>query len=242
MTWAILSLLLAVEAVFIIAARNNPARLRLIVVVNILLVGSFGSLLADFSPLGISNYGNAWYSGAIASQILIYELCNREEAVKTQSASYFGFAFFLFAVIPLEAATVQPWDENGAAVMKVITRSPQIFVGSYMALWASLGVMALIYNYIHAWKYQTVAMVALCVATQTVDSIVFFSVAFYGSSIEFIAHAIVTGTLIKAPATLVILAAGMLAARWWPVATPIVKLIRRKKIEPKHRQKLRRNP
>ena len=113
MTWTVLVSILLVEiaAISVMMWINDVRYLRQSVVVNLFMVMCFGSLLADFGGY-VSNYGNAWYSGAIAAQMLVLDRFGPKEARFTMAITYLMITLLLAASWPLSYAPVLPANET----------------------------------------------------------------------------------------------------------------------------------
>lgn len=205
--WLILTTFACVEGIAIMHA-SDASMLRGLIVVNMLLISCAGALLGAFGPL-ITNYGNVWYAAVVAGQFLILDRYGRLAASATIPRVYAGVTLFLVCTYPLAYAPLLPGNEHlGGAVQTLAGHRPQILIASYAAFGLTMATLDLTFAAMRRWSRSGAILISVVVA-QTVDTLVFFPIAFIDLGMSDMARAALAGWLIKVPLTLAIVAVGL---------------------------------
>lgn len=193
------AIIIDVTAVFI-AARLGRDWLMGVIITNLLLIGVFGAKLV--SVLGIvTNVGNVFYACVFLATYFIIEHYGKPAALQTIWYSV-GF-MILFAVLSQFAAisdgSILSTDVNNA-ISQLFAFSPAVFIASILAFiyaqYVNITLYAWVKKRIHN-KWPWVRSVFTNSISQLLDSVLFFSIAFYNQSGLSLVKAILAGWAIK---------------------------------------------
>ena len=208
----VLLAILAVEIVILSGSGwfMSRARLGRVVTIHLVMIICFGGLLGKFGPL-VSNYGNVWYAAVVAAQLMLLDRYGRQAAKASLPRGWLAVSVVFAATYPLSHAAILPGNEAiGGAVVALAGHRPQIVIASYAAFGLMIETMIITYAMLRPLSRGT-APVAAAVAAQIMDSVVFFPIAFGDLGVDFVVTAMVSGAIIKIPATLVLVAVGFAA-------------------------------
>ena len=177
----LISILVDILFVFF-AARRGVDWLLGTIIANLILIGIFGAKLV--SAFGIvTNLGNIFYACVFLATYFILERYGRYAAVKT---IWLGVSFTVFFVVLSQLATrfiglPQTLEVNNA-ITTLFTFSQRIVLGSVVGFSFAQFINIKIYEWIKTFTKGRFLFLRCNVAnviSQLIDSILFFSIAFF---------------------------------------------------------------
>lgn len=170
------------------------------IILNLVLVGVFGTKLISVFGL-VTNVGNVFYACVFFATYFLLERHNKRIGFKT---IWFGVVFVLFFIMASQL-TVRfeglPLSEtiNNATTI-IFAFSPRIVFGSLIAYVFGQYINILIYEQIKVWthgKFLWLRVNGANIASQLVDSLLFFSIVFFDLPGPILLQTILVGWLIK---------------------------------------------
>lgn len=195
----IFSLITSVLFVFF-AARLGINWLLGVVVVNLVLVGIFGAKL--FTVFGLTtNVGNVFYACVFLATHFILERYGKREGLKT---IWVGVGFVLFFVVMSQFATKfvgLPLSEGAnEAISTLFAFSIRVIFASILAFIFAQYVNISLYEWLKArthGKFLWLRSNGANIVAQLVDSLLFFSIAFFDLPGPLLVQTILVGWLFK---------------------------------------------
>ena len=178
----LLLLTICAELVFVlIASRMGKNWLRMTIVVNLILIATFGAkIIPAFSFL--TNSGNVFYAGVFLAMHMIIEQYGKRSAMRSMWIGFGSMVFFL--LMSMFAVSFIGSKESlvlNQAIDRVFVKVPRIALASMIAYLASQYANIWLYSYMlkkngrkQLWLRDNLANIA----GQMVDSVMFFSIAF----------------------------------------------------------------
>lgn len=209
---AILSVQAAMVTILVAAAARSGREtyLRRLAGILITVLILFGGLLVEVGPV-LTNFGNVWFSGIVASHLLLLHVHGRAEFRLALRLSTETYAVIAMIVMPLALLPDGP-EPMTHAVHRIASVSPVLVVASYSAF--LLGMLTAKLVYVRSrWRFPSApALAAAAIAGQAVDSLVFFPVLLFDSDVARVAWGTASGLALKIPLTLAIVAIGAVLA------------------------------
>lgn len=170
------------------------------IVTNLILIGIFGVKLVTVFGL-ITNAGNIFYACVFLGTYFILERYGRREGIKT---IWFGISFVLFfAVLAYGVAIlkgVSTYSEINIAINTLFPFSIRVVCASILAYAFAQYMNILIFEWIKKKTKGNLLWLRVNVAnivSQLLDSMIFFSIAFFDLPGPLLVQAILAGWLIK---------------------------------------------
>lgn len=162
----------------------NKHFLYISIVLNLLLVSIFGAKLISLFGF-ITNNGNIFYASVFFATQLIAEQYGRKEAYKS---IWIGAASIIFFMLIAQLTILQLGDPStqrvNSAINILFQAAPRIAVASVIAYVVAQFVNISLFSYIKSKTSGKLLFLRVNLANivgQLVDSLIFFSVAFYGT-------------------------------------------------------------
>lgn len=198
-----LILLSAIEiAALLIAARQavvyrDPARLRMYVVINMVLVLLLGSYLVQIGGV-TTNIASVFYAGAMFGIITKIEQYGARVGDGLIRAIWFTMSLtFLLTQIMVLFPVVHGNEDLAGAMRLIRSHNATMILASYAAVTAAIVVIIQVYRSFRSeWGPIPTALAALVIG-QAVDSVVFYPLAFYSQGMNFVIVAALSGFAIK---------------------------------------------
>ena len=190
-----------VDILFILlAARRGREWLYGTIAVNLILVAVFGAKLITIFGL-TTNAGNVFYACVF---LAVHFLLERREKKTTSNVILYGAAFILFFSIMSQFTVrfvgVAASDVANGAILSLFSLSPRIFLASITAYVFAQYINIFAYEWIRArtrgrllWLRSNGANVL----SQLVDSLLFFTIAFFDLPGPLLVQTILLGWLTK---------------------------------------------
>lgn len=195
----LLSALIDIFFVFF-AARRGINWLFGTIITNLILIGVFGAKLITAFGI-ITNAGNVFYACVFLATYFILERYGRFAAVKT---IWLGVSFTVFFVIMAQFATrsigLPQTSEVNNAITTLFTFSPRVVLGSVIGFAFAQLINIKIYEWIKAHTKERSLWLrsnGANIISQLVDSMLFFSIAFFDLPGPLLAQAILAGWTVK---------------------------------------------
>lgn len=195
----LLSALVDILFVFF-AARRGIEWLSGTIIVNLILIGVFGAkLVTAFGT--VTNVGNVFYACVFFATYFILERYGRHAAMKTV---WLGVSFTVFFVVMAQFVTLsmglsQTLEVNNA-ISALFTFSPRIILGSVIGFAFAQIINIKIYEWIKVrtkGRFLWLRSNGANILSQLVDSILFFSIAFFDLPGPLLVQAILAGWAVK---------------------------------------------
>ncbi len=170
------------------------------IVINLLLISVFGAKLV--SVFGFTtNIGNIFYAAVFFAGQLLVEHFGREEGKRSIWLGFWSVAFFvLMGQLTLHYVPIPEAQQVSDAIATLFSFVPRVAFASLFAYLFAQSVNILLYGYLRMdrrskiWKRSLLSSAA----GQAVDSIVFFTIAFYGTvSTEVFWQTLLVGFAVK---------------------------------------------
>ena len=165
------------------AYRNGKDWLYATIVINFMLISTFGAKLIPLFGF-VTNAGNVFFASVYVATHLLTEHYGKKEGLK---AAWIGFVSIVFFIVMSQFTlrTVGSPESAGvsAAIVTLFRNSPRIALASMFASLIGQYLNVTLYDALHRrsgkkqlWLRDTSSNVV----GQLVDSLLFFSMAFYG--------------------------------------------------------------
>lgn len=190
-----------VDILFVLfAARRGVDWLFGTVIANLILVGIFGAKLITIFGL-VTNAGNVFYACVFLATYFLLERHGRRAGLKTIWYGV-GFTFFFIAMSQFAAnfSGLSQTDAVNASISSLFSFSLRITLASILSYIFAQYANIIIYEWIKArsnGKYLWLRANCANIISQLVDSLLFFSIAFFDLPGPILVQAILTGWFIK---------------------------------------------
>jgi uncharacterized integral membrane protein (TIGR00697 family) len=169
------------------------------IVINLLLIGVFGAKLVSLFG-GVTNVGNIFYVAVFFAGQLLVEHYGKSEAKKSVWIGLFAIAFFI--LMGQLTIAFRPVPESLAAAETLNTLfgfAPQIALGSLLAYLCSQTINIRLYSFLSKKRPNEIWLRSLVAGTagQFLDSVIFFSIAFWGTPLSILVGIAATGFAVK---------------------------------------------
>lgn len=199
----LLCLLTAVEiAALLIAARQaavyrEPARLRMYIGVNLIMVIVLGSYLVEVGGI-VTNVAGVFYGGALLGVIVTIERYGSKTGEKLIRAIWSAMALTFLLIQVTVLMPVVPGNEPQAAAIQLIGgHNSVLIIASFAAVTATILTVIKLYRWLRlSWGAVPTALAAVVVG-QAVDSVVFYPLAFWDQGVEWVLIAGLSGLALK---------------------------------------------
>ena len=190
-----LSLILLVEAAYIIYAvrGDKQFKLRGVVLINMILIGLFAPKLFSLDGV-VSNVANLFYASIFCAQTIVQRNFGAKEAnANVGTALAVMSLVFVLTYLLGHVPMVDPQRPISAAIVTLTTYQVPVIVASYIAFAVSQSVLILMLRTIDGWR----GIILATLVGQTVDSAIFFPIAFSDLPMETILIVGLTGFATK---------------------------------------------
>lgn len=201
----LLATLVEVTVVFI-AARLGREWLLSTVAVNLILIGIFGAKLISVFGL-VTNVGNVFYACAFLATHFLIERHGKNSAWQT---IWFGAGFVAFFTLMSQFAVYYNGsplsDAANSASATLFAFSPRIIIASILAYVFASYVNIAVFSWIRGKtkeKFLWLRSNGANIVSQLVDSMLFFSIAFFDLPGPLLVQTILTGWFLKSLVVLV---------------------------------------
>jgi queuosine precursor transporter len=190
-----------IDIVFVLlAARRGINWLFGTIIINLILIGIFGAKLITVFGF-VTNAGNVFYACVFLSTYFLLERYRKQEGLKT---IWLGVGFILFFVIMSQLATkfigLALSDDANTAILTLFSFSLRITIASIIAYVFAQYVNILVYEWIRVRTHEKFLWLrsnSANILAQLVDSLLFFSIAFFDLPGPLLVQTILVGWLIK---------------------------------------------
>jgi uncharacterized integral membrane protein (TIGR00697 family) len=164
--------------------RMGKSFLYTVIAVNLLFVGLFGAKLVTLAGW-MTNVGNVFFAAVFLATHLLVEHYGKRDAQRSIWISYIFQVLLLVNVdLVVKLAGIPQSEIANNALLTLFTEVPRIVLASFAAYICSLYTTISVYDTIRTatqgrmlWLRDTVANIV----GQGVDSVLFFTIAFYGT-------------------------------------------------------------
>ncbi len=205
-TSALIALIILVDVLItFLAARLGSKWIFATIALNLILVNIWANTF--ISILGLTaNISNIFYACVfLATQLIIEDKRELPERIKWFGAG-FVISYLILSQLSLQLLSLQSPDAASEALKTLLSISPRLALASLIAFILAQDIHNAIYLKLEKFwshKYLWARSLIANSSAQLVDSLLFFTIAFYGVNTAFVS-AILSGWIIK---TLVVLAA-----------------------------------
>jgi queuosine precursor transporter len=185
----------------LVVSRLGKAWLVAAIVLNIILISTFGAKLVTLFGF-TTNTGNVFYAAVFFSTQLLVERYGRKEGYKSIWIGATSIIFFiLMAQLTILTEGLPQTAGVNQAMETLFEAAPRIALASLLAYIFSQLVNINLYDYLKTKTRGTRPYLRLNIsniAGQLVDSVIFFTIAFYGSlSPVIFFQTLITGFILK---------------------------------------------
>lgn len=182
------------------AARLGVDWLLGTVAVNLILIGIFGLKL--ITVLGLTtNAGNVFYACVFLATHFILERYGKRVGIKT---IWYGVCFFLFFTVLSQFAArfsgLPLTDTANGAILTIFSFSLRVTFASILAYVFAQYANIVIYEWLRVWtkgRFLWLRINGANIISQLVDSLIFFTIAFFDLPGPLLVQAILVGWLVK---------------------------------------------
>ncbi len=183
-----------------VAARLGRDWLMGIIITNLMLIGVFGVKLVSVLGL-VTNVGNAFYACVFLATYFLIERYGRAAGMKT---IWFGASFVIIFTVLSQLATRSEGSvlssEINSTIQTLFSFSPRVFLASILAFVFAQYVNITLYEWVKARTHGKWPWLRGNFAngiSQLLDSVLFFTIAFYDLPGLSLVKAILAGWAIK---------------------------------------------
>lgn len=188
------------------AARRGLEWVLGTIVINLILIGIFGAKLITAFGL-TTNAGNVFYACVFLATFFIYERYGKVAAFKTIPWGVTSTLFFiLLSQIAVHFVTVTSGAHVNDAMNIVFAFSTRVVVASLLAYIFAQYVNIVVYEWIRTktrGRYLWIRVNGANILAQLVDSLLFFTIAFFDLSGFLLLQTIIVGWVFKTAVVLV---------------------------------------
>jgi hypothetical protein len=169
------------------------------IVVNLILVTLLGSKIISFFSYS-TNTGNIFYLSAVLGSLILLEVHGRRSAFLSVPAGILGVGFFVIMVeFVMSMSGTGVGRELDQAMFTLFSDMPRVAFSSLSSLALTLPVGIYLLDKLKGIHVDRFVRILLAViVSQILDSIIFFSLAFFGTiSPSMLAVSILTGFCVK---------------------------------------------
>ena len=182
------------------AARKGAEWLVGSVIVNLILVGVFGAKLLIIFGYA-TNAGNVFYACVFLATHFLLEWYGRKAAKKTIVCGLIFTVFFLLmSQLTVQFNGIKTSESVNNAIYTLYVFSPRIFFASILSYIVAQNINIFIFEWLKALakgKSLWLRSNGANILGQLVDSLIFFSIAFFDSPGQLLISAIMAGWLVK---------------------------------------------
>lgn len=177
-----LLILIVAEFATIVYAGSQKDRMTIVgtgVFVNMILIAIFAPYLVSFMGLN-TNVGSIFYATVVASQILVIERWGPKIARDSLPGVYMRLLLVFGVCTVLHSLPTVPGNEEFSGAVRTITNQQvDVVVASFAAFALSQLILIVTYQNIRRKVGKLLAMVIVTIVCQSVDSPVFYTIAFH---------------------------------------------------------------
>jgi len=163
-------------------ARREYAFLVGVILINMVLISELGAKYVEIFGF-ITNAGNVYHAVTLFCMSIIVERFSRQDAFKAVNIVFLLLVYF--AVSKYIAINLQPTVDGNEVVQSALLNAQfnnsRILVASFAAFWFVNWIFIMTYDWAkNKFKQVWSRMIVSCLVAQFYDSVVFFSLAFFG--------------------------------------------------------------